>query len=82
MKKLIAVAMSGGVDSAVAAALLQKAGHEVIGLTMCFNLKDAQFRRPSCCGIQGIEDARRVAHKLNIRHYVFEYAENPCRKSD
>lgn len=62
--------MSGGVDSSVAAALLQKQGYEVIGITMCFNLMDVESKKPRCCGLQGIEDARRVAHKLGIKHYV------------
>lgn len=73
MKKRVVVAMSGGVDSSVAAALLQKQGHEVIGITMCFNLADSSRKRPSCCGWQGIEDARRVAHKLGIKHYVLNF---------
>ena len=66
----VVVAMSGGVDSSVAAALLQKQGYEVIGITMCFNLPDAATKKPRCCGLKGIEDARRVADKLGIRHYV------------
>jgi len=70
MKERVVVAMSGGVDSAVAAALLKSEGYEVIGITMCFNLADSTRKKPACCGIQGIEDARRVAHKLNIKHYV------------
>ena len=70
MRERIVVAMSGGVDSSVAAALLKRQGYEVIGITMCFNLTDSTRRRPNCCGIQGIEDARRVAHKLGIKHYV------------
>jgi len=70
MKERIVVAMSGGVDSSVAAALLKKQGHEVIGMTMCFNLPDSSRKRSSCCGIQDIEDARRVAQKIGIRHYV------------
>lgn len=70
MKKLVAVAMSGGVDSSVAASLLKKQGHEVIGLTMCFNLVEKDGKKPSCCGLTGIEDARRVCQKLEVRHYV------------
>ncbi len=73
MKKRVVVAMSGGVDSSVAAGLLQRNGYEVIGITMCFGLKEAGKRRPSCCGIEGIEDARRVAHKLGIKHYVLNF---------
>ncbi len=69
-KTRVVAAMSGGVDSSVAAALLQQEGYEVIGITMCFNLPDAQSKKPRCCGLQGIEDARRVAHKLGIKHYV------------
>lgn len=72
MKPAIRVvcAMSGGVDSSVAAALLKQQGYEVVGITMCFNLKDPTGRRPGCCSREGIEDARRVADKLEIRHYV------------
>jgi len=70
MKKFVAVAMSGGVDSSVAAALLREQGYAVVGLTMCFNLAEKDGKRPSCCGLTGIEDARRVCQKLGIRHYV------------
>ncbi len=73
MKKRVVVGMSGGVDSSVAAALLKQKGYEVIGLTMCFNLPDSKTKKPSCCGLQGIEDARRVAHKLGIKHYVLNF---------
>ncbi len=73
MKKRVVVAMSGGVDSSVAAGILQRKGFEVIGITMCFGLKEANKKRPSCCGIEGIEDARRVAHTLGIKHYVLNF---------
>jgi tRNA-specific 2-thiouridylase len=70
MNERVVVAMSGGVDSSVAAALLKAGGWEVVGITMCFNLGDSSGRHPVCCGASGIEDARRVANKLGIRHYV------------
>lgn len=70
MKERVVVAMSGGVDSSVAAALLKEQGYEVIGITMCFGLRDYSRKKPLCCGVQAVEDARRVAHKLGIKHYV------------
>jgi len=72
MKKTVAVAMSGGVESSVAAALLQQAGYDVIGLTMRFNLSTVAGSKASC-GAQGIRDARRVARALGIKHYVFDF---------
>jgi tRNA-uridine 2-sulfurtransferase len=73
MKK-VAVAMSGGVDSAVAALLLSNEGHEVVGVTMCLGISPAEGGRAKCCGPQEIEDARRVCRALGIRHYVVDFA--------
>ncbi|HEV2439703.1 MAG TPA: tRNA 2-thiouridine(34) synthase MnmA [bacterium] len=68
----VAVAMSGGVDSAVAAALMVEAGHDVVGFTM--NLWPAWVPPaddgPGCCGLGAIDDARAVARTLAIPHYV------------
>lgn len=67
--------MSGGVDSSVSAALLKEKGYEVVGMTMCFKIPDSVVGKPSCCGSQGIEDARRVAHALGIRHHIVTLAD-------
>jgi len=76
-KKTVLVAMSGGVDSSVAAALLVQQGHRVIGVTMktfCYQETEAELAGPtrSCCGLDGIMDARAVADRLGIAHYVFD----------
>ena len=69
MSKVL-VAMSGGVDSSVAAALLVAQGHEVVGATMkLFCYGDDVPDRP-CCSLDSINDARDVAHRLGIPHYV------------
>ena len=70
----IVVAMSGGVDSSVAAAVLKQQGHEVIGVTLqLYDHGEAIGRRGTCCAGQDIHDARRVADKLGIPHYVLDY---------
>ncbi len=71
--KRVLVAMSGGVDSSATAALLQEEGFDVIGITM--QLLERSHNWGGCCGLDGIEDAKRVAHKLGIPHYVVNFRE-------
>lgn len=66
----VVVAMSGGVDSSVAAAILQEEGYEVIGVTMQIWSSDAGTGEDGCCSFTAVEDARRVAAKLDIPYYV------------
>ncbi len=70
----VVVAMSGGVDSSVAAALLSEQGYEVIGVTLqLYDHGEAVAKARSCCAGQDIHDARRVAADLSIPHYVLDY---------
>jgi len=69
--KLI-VAMSGGVDSSVAAAMMVDAGHDVSGVTM--KLWGGESDN-GCCAVSDTDDARRVAHRLGIEHHVFNFGE-------
>jgi tRNA-specific 2-thiouridylase len=67
------VAMSGGVDSSLTAALLVEQGHEVVGATMkTFCYSETGSSGKTCCGLDGIFDARRVCEKLGVPHYVFD----------
>src|SRR5579871_2474287 len=69
----VLVAMSGGVDSSVVAGLMAEAGHEVIGITLqLYDHGAAIGRKGACCAGQDIHDAKRVADKLNIAHYVID----------
>ncbi len=70
------VAMSGGVDSSVVAGLMKDEGYNVVGVTMCFNITHPDSKKPSCCGIDGIQDAKRAAEILGIPHYVFNFAKD------
>jgi len=71
-KARVLVAMSGGVDSSVAAAILKKEGYEVIGATMKIWPRQlcGQQKEKACCSLKDIEDARKVCNRLDIRHYV------------
>lgn len=70
----VVVAMSGGVDSSVAAALLHEQGYEAIGITLqLYDHGAAIARKGACCAGQDIYDARRVAEKIGIPHYVLDY---------
>ncbi|MGE5591897.1 MAG: tRNA 2-thiouridine(34) synthase MnmA, partial [Bacillota bacterium] len=79
-KKRVVVALSGGVDSSVTAALLKREGYDVIGVTMQTwpDLSDEveEIRQGGCCSVAAVDDARRVADKLDIPYYVLNFKEN------
>lgn len=78
-KKRVIAAMSGGVDSSVAAALLVQQGYEVIGVTLNvwpkLSAEEVIERQNACCSLSAVDDARRVADKLGIPHYVLNFRE-------
>jgi tRNA-specific 2-thiouridylase len=70
----VVVAMSGGVDSSVVAALVKQAGYDAVGVTLqLYDHGAATHRAGACCAGQDIHDARRVAAQLDIPHYVLDY---------
>lgn len=70
----VVVAMSGGVDSSVVAGLMKREGYDVIGVTLqLYDHGEAVHRAGACCAGQDIQDARRVAERLGIPHYVLDY---------
>lgn len=78
-KGKVVVGMSGGVDSSVAAYLLKEQGYEVIGVTMQIwqdETREEKEDNGGCCGISAVDDARRVAFKLDIPYYVMNFKED------
>ena len=74
MGKRVMLAMSGGVDSSVALVLLQKQGYEVIGATMrLYDNEDIGDKSSTCCSLSDVEDARAVAARFGVPHYVFNF---------
>ena len=70
----VVVAMSGGVDSSVTAALLKAEGYDVVGVTLqLYDHGEATHRKGACCAGQDIHDARAVAERIGIPHYVLDY---------
>jgi tRNA-specific 2-thiouridylase len=70
----VVVAMSGGVDSSVVAALLKREGYDVVGVTLqLYDHGEATHRKGACCAGQDISDARRVAERLGVPHFVLDY---------
>jgi len=75
-KPTVVIAMSGGVDSSVAAGLLLRQGYNVVGITMqIWQESTTQTKGAGCCSLGAVEDARRVAAKLGIPHYVLNFRE-------
>lgn len=75
MKKKVVIGMSGGVDSSVAAYLLKEQGYDVIGVTMQVWQEDKEFEENEggCCSLSAVNDARRVADRLEIPFYVLNF---------
>ena len=78
MKKKALIAMSGGVDSSVAALLMKEQGYDCIGVTMKLYDNDeiGISREKTCCSLDDIEDARSVAFRIGIPYYVVNYKDD------
>ena len=73
MSTKVLVAMSGGVDSSVAAMIMKNEGYDVAGVTMCLGIRDGEDS-VRCCGPAAVDDAKRVCNRLKIPHYVLDYS--------
>ena len=77
MSAVVVVAMSGGVDSSVAAAMLKQQGYDLIGVTLNVwpeqSMEEADTRQSACCSLDAVEGARRVAEQLDIPHYTLNF---------
>lgn len=74
MAKKVMLAMSGGVDSSCALLMLQRQGYEVIGATMhLYDNEDIGLKSKTCCSLNDVEDAKAVASRFNVPHYVFNF---------
>ncbi|PPR45590.1 MAG: tRNA-specific 2-thiouridylase MnmA [Alphaproteobacteria bacterium MarineAlpha5_Bin8] len=69
----VVVAMSGGVDSSVAAAMLKKEGYDVLGITLRLYNQGRVNKSKSCCAGQDIEDAKKIAKQFDFPHFVYDY---------
>jgi len=79
----VVVAMSGGVDSSVTAALLKEAGFDVVGVTLQLYDHGVAIDKPgTCCAGRDIHDARRVAEHIGIPHYVLDFEQPLSRTGD
>src|SRR5881628_4247568 len=70
MRERVLVAMSGGVDSSVAAALLVREGYDVVGATMKLGCHGDELPDRPCCSLDSVNDARRICDQLGVPHYV------------
>ena len=77
MSRKVIIAMSGGVDSSVAALLMRERGYTCIGATMkLFHNEDVGLcREHTCCSLEDVEDARSVAYALDMPYYVFNFSD-------